>query len=386
MADGSRNYRGKIKDVPRSVPRPRRFTPYSVTQKEAGQTYDKILATIYGHVVGDAIGHLTETLSKEQASKVYGSVSKELELVHKKLLNDTVRRKWSLEDWTEESDMILIILESLVYCKGQVDVIDLAKRLMDWCERGFPELNDVCGHGLDSYTKSVITHPQFSEAPKDAAEICWRQSPKQLAAGNSAVTRSTVLGLHYFTAHAKVIQNTVEVCSVTHSDPRCKASCVAVTTAISLMLQKKHVKKNGLFDMDEIIDESYRYASNCLLGCPVEELKSLKKSLHSTSLKDLKLGDVGNMSFTYKAVGAGFWALKQKDFRTAIQDIVMEGGDSDANAAVAGALLGCKLGFSAIPQSWINGLRYRSWLDDLVNRYLHMMERGKALPKSESTV
>ena len=46
--------------------------------------------------------------------------------------------------------------------------------------------------------------------------------------------------------------------------------------------------------------------------------------MYVTSLKDLQLNEVGRTNHTFKAVGAGFWAFKQKDFRTAIQDIVME--------------------------------------------------------------
>ncbi|XP_035829092.1 ADP-ribosylarginine hydrolase Tri1 [Aplysia californica] len=379
-----RDHRGKIKTRP--IPKPRKFSPYTVAQREAGRAYDQILGTLYGVVTGDAIGHLTESLSKAQAHKVYGSVCKELELGHKKLLNDTTRRKWQLCDWTDEADMMLLITESLIYNRGQVSTTDLAKRLMDWSERGYPELGDTAGYGLDKYTKAVIAHPQFSEAPKDAANICWRNGPKQAGASNSAVSRTAILGIHYYNAHAKVLQNTTEVCMITHPDPRCAASCVAVTTAISLMLQQKHVKKSGQLDVEEVISESYRYASGCLLGRPVEELKSLKRHMLARSLKELELGDVGNMSFTYKAVGAGFWALKQKNFRTAIQDIVMEGGDADGNGAVAGALLGCKLGFPAVPPSWVEGLRHRGWLDELVNRYLHMMEQGRATAKAESTV
>ena len=53
---------------------------------------------------------------------------------------------------------------------------------------------------------------------------------------------------------------------------RCVASCVAVTTAISLMLQQKHVKKKGQLDVDELVDECYRYATGCLLGRPAEEV------------------------------------------------------------------------------------------------------------------
>ena len=47
--------------------------------------------------------------------------------------------------------------------------------------------------------------------------------------------------------------------------------------------------------------------------------------MQCTSLKELKLGESGSSGPpTFKAMGAGFWALRQKDFRTAIQDIVME--------------------------------------------------------------
>ncbi|CAG5126729.1 unnamed protein product [Candidula unifasciata] len=368
---------GKIKT--RHNPSTRKFSPYTVTERGVDKKYDRILGTLYGHVVGDAVGHLTEGLSKEQAQKAYGSVSKQLELVHKKLVQDTTRKKWALCDWTEESDMMLIVLESLIYRKGKIDLRDLAKRFMDWCERGFQELNDVCGQGLDSYTKSVIAHAQFSEAPKDAAVICWRNGLHQMAAGNAAVARTSVLGVHMHHSHAKVIHNTTELCALTHPDPQCQASCVAVTTAISLMMQKKHLKKNGQVDVDEIINESYSYASYCLVGRPVQEFKSLKQHMTATALKDLKLSDISQMSFTYKALGAGFWALKQKDYRTAIQDIVMQGGDADANAAVAGAMLGCKLGYSALPASWLEGLCNKGWLDDLINRYLHMMEQKQPL-------
>jgi hypothetical protein len=53
-------------------------------------------------------------------------------------------------------------------------------------------------------------------------------------------------------------------------------------------------------------------------------MKELKAYLYCTSLKDLRLDEPGRSNLTYKALGAGFWALKQKDFRQAIQDIVHE--------------------------------------------------------------
>ena len=56
----------------------------------------------------------------------------------------------------------------------QVSETHLARRLMDWSDRGFPELGDSSGQGLDAYTKGVISHPQFSEAPKNVSIVSLR--------------------------------------------------------------------------------------------------------------------------------------------------------------------------------------------------------------------
>jgi hypothetical protein len=48
----------------------------------------------------------------------------------------------------------------------QVVPKDFTRRLLEWSDNGFPELDDRCGCGLDSATKAVTTHPQFSETPQ----------------------------------------------------------------------------------------------------------------------------------------------------------------------------------------------------------------------------
>ena len=61
-------------------------------------------------------------------------------------------------------------------------------------------------------------------------------------------------------------------------------------------------------------------------------MKELKAFMYCTSLKDLRLDEPGRSNYTYKALGAGFWALKQKDFRHAIQDIVHEVREDNVQA------------------------------------------------------
>jgi ADP-ribosylglycohydrolase len=51
------------------------------------------------------------------------------------------------------------------------------------------------------------------------------------------------------------------------------------------------------------------------------------------------------------------WQLLHADsFRNGVQDTVMQGGDTDTNAAICGALLGAVYGREAVPQSWIDAL------------------------------
>ncbi|WAR25846.1 hypothetical protein MAR_011550 [Mya arenaria] len=284
-------YSGKVKLVPINRPRKHPYRVSRVLRREVHRTYDKIYATIYGQCVGDALGLLTEGLTKEEIKRV--------------------------------------------------DPVEFARRLMYWSDQGLPELGDEGNAGMDSQVKAVVTHPQFSEEP-----LKWQGQP-------------------YWG------------CINMRPWGRCEASCVAVSAAIAMLIQKspQHMKKSGKYDIEGIIDDCFVYASRLL--STDQQVKELKAYMYPPGLKEMRLDDPAKASYTYKAVGAGFWALRQKDFRQAIQAIVLEGGDADANAAVAGALLGCKLGLDAIPRSWMEPLKHRAWLDELIDRYFDIIERKK---------
>lgn len=76
--------------------------------------------------------------------------------------------------------------------------------------------------------------------------------------------RTSVLGIHDFGNIDGVISNTMAACKVTHADPRCLASCVAVTTAVAIMLQGKHMKQTGEYDVEAVVKEAYEYACTAL--------------------------------------------------------------------------------------------------------------------------
>lgn len=59
----------------------------------------------------------------------------------------------------------------------------------------------------------------------------------------------------------------------------------------------------------------------------------------------------------------------------------MQGGDADCNAAVAGAVLGCRVGYSRLPSDWLAGLLAPNseWLSKKINAFLDLMAVWKEM-------
>ncbi|KAK3704244.1 hypothetical protein RRG08_062391 [Elysia crispata] len=346
---------------------------------------DQMLATIYGQAVGDAIGLLTEFMTKDEAIEAYGKKPKML--LYSQKVNDVHRERWKDGDWTDDTDHVVVIIQSLLYNKGELLISDFAPRVHRWDREGFPELGDFGGMGIGATTAKVLKQPEYKTKPQEAAYDVWEKS-KHRFAPNGGVMRTSVLGLHQWHDLEAVFKNAVEICKCTHYDPRCQASSVAVSVAVALMLQHTSKEKTSgnkssrPVDVTAVIKQAYELA--CRVLTTKEEKDELWWFMNCTKLKLLQLDEQDRIGFTYKCLGAAFWALKQKDFQKALIKVLMAGGDADTNSAVAGAVLACKLGVSAIPQPWLDGLVHKEWLDHYVNRFLKLQEE-MVLPIEQRT-
>ncbi|ELT98348.1 hypothetical protein CAPTEDRAFT_158452 [Capitella teleta] len=326
-------------------------------------------ATIYGNCIGDAIGLLSEFMSKEMAHEV--RKAGKMEYKHK--LEDVHRLRWKNGDWTDDSDQMILIMDSIVDCGGEVDPVDYAKKLRFWVENGFPELGDAGGIGLGQTTHRVVRCTNFTTDPFASSSAIWERSNRH-AAPNGAVMRTSVVGTHRYQSLEAVKKNAMDFCKVTHFSPKCQASTIAVSTAVALMLQRPErlIKKSGAYDVQKLIGEAYDQAKTVFEGDD-ESRQELHKVLFCKNIDEHELADDPKIGYTYKTLGAGFWALQQTDFRKALETIILEGGDADTNGAVAGALLGCKLGLKGLPRSWLKDLVHKEWLDKKIERYFNVI-------------
>jgi hypothetical protein len=113
---------------------------------------------------------------------------------------------------------------------------------------------------------------------------------------------------------------------------------------------------------------------------PSLDRAELYKHTKAKDFQELQLDDSMRMGYVYKSLGAAIVALRRvtceeasssnrkvvsfsRDvFESLITEIVMEGGDADTNASIAGALLCAWLGYAALPAHWRDGIKHRDWL------------------------
>lgn len=302
---------------------------------------ERFLGTIFGQAVGDALGLSTEFMSKQEVNQFYPNGIED----YSQIVQDDHRRRWQRGDWTDDTDMMLCILDSFVACQ-KVDILDIAKRFKEWMMNG--------GMGIGRHTYNVMALSDYTSNPQKAAEIIWKMGKKK-AAANGAVMRTSVVGL----LKDNVTSNAENICKLTHYDPRCVGSCVIVSSIIHTL-----VFEDRILDYEEVIGIAKQYDERIV---PFVDLA------YHEGLDSLCLDDEKSMGYTLRTLGAALWAYwHATSYKEGILKIVLSGGDADTNAAVAGAILGAKFGINQIPEEWRNGLLYASMLHNKVQEFYAM--------------
>ena len=92
---------------------------------------ERFLGTIFGQAVGDALGLSTEFMSKQEVDRFYPNGIED----YSQIVQDNHRHRWQRGDWTDDTDMMLCILDSFMACQ-KVDILDVARRFKEWMMNG----------------------------------------------------------------------------------------------------------------------------------------------------------------------------------------------------------------------------------------------------------
>ena len=308
---------------------------------------DRVFGVLFGQAVGDAIGLGAEFMTKDKVRWHYPDGLSGYE----QIIQDDHRRRWHRGDWTDDTDQMTMILDSLLELR-RVDTCDIGRRIHNWVFHSN-------GQGVGNTVYAVLKHPQFMQDPHAAARAVWESTDRRVAA-NGGVMRTSVLGLWDFHDQQRVRENAEAVCKITHFDPRCVASCVAVSVLVNRLAKGEQPDERLLQDV-------------CSMASEVDPriAETFEVALSDADIGSLQLDAEEAIGYTFKPVAAGLWALKHAgDFDTGLLPVINEGGDADSNGAVVGALLGARYGFRGIPARLMEGLTQKKYLTRVCNELL----------------
>lgn len=308
---------------------------------------EKMLGCLYGQAIGDALGLGSEFMSKDEVIQNYPDGLK----TYGQIIQDAHQRRWTKGAWTDDTDMMLCILNG--FEDGKFDLHHVASNFKDWFD-GTPM-------GIGSHTYKVLCMGDYVEQPEMCSKLWWDLSRQQSAA-NGALMRTSVVGL----AKYDVEKQAEDICKLTHYDPRCVGSCVIASVIIHNL-----VWNETLLSYEQIRNIAQRYDDRIL--------EWVDKAYNSTDISMLDLDETYSIGYTLRTLSAALWCYwHAESFEEGLLAVVNEGGDADTNGAISCAILGAKFGFSSISEHYIANLHNREEYNYQVSHFIGQVFNEKA--------
>lgn len=263
--------------------------------------YNKVLGSLLGFAIGDAMGATTEFMSQGEIHRKYGEVK------------DIIGGGWlNLKpgEVTDDTQMMTIV------AKARMKNVELFTQsccsgFVDWLSKGPKDVGGACRAAiLQGGRKSPDEWMRLSMERQEAHQ--------RLDLGNGAVMRALFLALNNEPSLA------VHQGRLTHNNPT-----------------------------SDMYIRDYCYAVHMALSTPTmwDGDKGHLRLMEPT-------GHVKN-----SVNNAIFWSFNALNFREAILGPVNHGGDADTIAALTGGIAGAHFGANHIPKKWIDALDHRTVKD-----------------------
>jgi ADP-ribosyl-[dinitrogen reductase] hydrolase len=230
----------------------------------------------------------------------------------------------------DDAAMTVLLGESLVE-KGDFDVTDVAQRWVKWMK--------LDGRGIGWTTLRALRLIEDGTEPFEAGRLVLGAR----SASNGAVMRCVPVALRYHDNVDKLVRVSTQQAAITHADERCTWGAAAVNLAARELLH------GNRYFLEEVLHRLQGAAPRALIEA-IDRVAWEEES-------KLPLEVRGEAGYVVHCVEIAFWcALHRPSLEDALIFLAEAGGDTDTNAAVAGALLGARDGEVGIPPRWLDQL------------------------------
>lgn len=307
-------------------------------------TVDRILGTLYGQAIGDAMGMPSELWPVEQIKKQFkGKITQFLDGP----ANNDVAVNFTYGQYTDDTNQALAILDSLIETDWQPDSHNLVAHIMKWANEVGAWNHNILGPS----SKAALMAIKNGDNPSNITDK---------ALTNGAGMRIAPIGVLYRPEELDaLVQMVYDVTKITHSSDVAISGASMIAGAVSGAIAD--------FSWDGIIKHALDANDRGLkMGTPTWAAKNHDRVILGIELAHkFSNNDTAFCTAIYNLIGTGTMisesiptaiamAYYAKDVKKCALLSANLGGDTDTIGAMATAICGAKQGYHTIDQEWID--------------------------------
>lgn len=292
-------------------------------------TEDQIAGALLGCAVGDALGAPFEGLWESSIPESGCLMSGFAEF-----------EGYPRGQYTDDTQLTIATAESIADC-GWMDPSDIASRIAQlWTSAAVVGPGGACTRAADHF----LRHGD------------WRTCGAPVGqAGNGTAMRTAILGVCWADRPQQLVKLATDVSRITHQDPRSVAGGVAVAWASSLMAENQAIHPEpfcqSIASAIRALDPDF---ARLMAKLPSQLTRPSAEALREIASAGMVRPEFDSpiiTPFVVPTVLASFWCVLKnaEHWSDAVASAIRLGGDVDTLGAIVGALMGVRLGASAIP-------------------------------------
>lgn len=313
-----------------------------------GFDLDAIKGSLYGILVGDALGFPYEFRTRED------------------LKNEHINGfAFEQHVFTDDSSLTLCTIEALV--NNGFNLSKIAFLFQKWFNEGYWSPDGESTIGLGMNVAQALTKMKQMNLVNDPTRA---GNTFEMSNGNGSLMR--ILPAVLYTMHEPIesmISKVHAVSCITHAHPRSQMACGIYALYLKDLLRTKNPQK--------------AYKTSCELAIKIyqdmfpEEMDIFSRILNLELLK-LEEKDISSSGYVLHSLEAAIWcSLQFNSFSEMVVGAVNLGDDTDTIGAITGSIAGCLYGYSSIPENWMRKIIRIEDAAQLIEQFIPILQKIK---------
>ncbi len=302
----------------------------------------KVVDSIIGHAIGDAMGVPTEFCIREKLQK--HPVTKMI---------GYGQHPVPAGCFSDDTSMELALIDSYIN-KGKFDYDDIMKNFYYWLhDSKFTATDEVFDAGR-TCIQAIINYSKG----KEPLECGLKEEYNN---GNGSLMRILPVALYSYYKKLndkEIISLTNDISSLTHAHEISRLGCYIYVRYVMFLLDG--YSKIEAYDKIQELDYS-SYSK--------ESLDKYNRILKD-NIKKTPIDDISSKGYVVDTLEASLWCLLvHNNYEDTILEAINLGNDTDTVAAITGSMAGIIYGIKSIPKEWLDTLIKKDYIISLAKQF-----------------